>query len=810
LRYGGRKQIVKEQLGASSNTAGGVAVRLLAKIALFALTIGASIFAYRNVLYAGFASDDLSIWLNIATDQPFNDFTYGSLGATFFRPMVPVLLYVTHQFVGLDPFAFHLLNVIVHGLTAGVLFFAAREASTLFGSSARAHWPVAGAVASLLFIFLRTHAEAVNWLSAIGDVMSTFCVVVSFYFYLVFRNQGKVPSLKLFRALNRIAVNDSVDDCRMRLTGRAIGRWLRGPRPRTRCGQRRDTWANAIKVVLIAVAATASVAMGFAFYALGLVLVVLLLGAGGQSWSALGRALFFFGLALLFKEAAIGFLLVVFFLEWLRVPVIAIPVGLLALIFKGVMESAIGAAADLAIILLLLFAGCSFIHAWQSGNRREALGLPALGVLLPFALFIAVIGHGLVALFRFGCDVAGWLKPFVSDYRGALSDQRLKRQHTDTQPNLMVRAFGRLVDLLSEEVRGDEGLLGLWRWYRPRIARSGQQALRHYGPVIVFGIVFLLYWRLRREALGPSPTLGGWGQFHTQFDLAWLRQTLPLHFNNASLGLPTEWPFWFILPVLVAVLPVAFWLRWRVSRAVIPVLAYAGIPLTLACLVPAMPLPVGHFGDNSRFAYMPSAFFAIGFGFAVSYVLPRLPALFVGIGLVVPHYLALQVENLRWRESGDIVRSVYAQLSSPEYQRARRLYVLSVVDFYPGEHSIEGAPQIFKAAFASGFYLFHRNATAKVGVATLLVHHRRADRVNILRGADHVYEITSMPHRQIAPPALFGKHGEVQQAIVAPGAEEFFRVLRVQGRSIEVELLDYDPQSDQVIYVDHDRVLKAP
>src|SRR5687768_722721 len=114
------KQTVRAQLGASSNAASRTILWLLSRTALFALCTGLSVFAYKDVVDAGFASDDLSIWLNIARDQPFNDFTYGSLGATFFRPMVPVLLYVTYQFVGLDPFAFHVLNVVGHGLTAGM------------------------------------------------------------------------------------------------------------------------------------------------------------------------------------------------------------------------------------------------------------------------------------------------------------------------------------------------------------------------------------------------------------------------------------------------------------------------------------------------------------------------------------------------------------------------------------------------------------------------------------------------------------------------------------------------------------------
>lgn len=712
---------------------------VLQRTLVLAIAIGVSLFVFRDTLHAGFTSDDLTIWNEISKGKPFNLFTDGALGAKFFRPMVPAFLWLANAVVGPDPTAFHVIILVIQGITAGILFFVARQASLLFGLNKDRgfSWWVAGIIGGLYFVFLRTHTEAINWLSSIGDVLGTFFGAIALYAYLRFRN---FPSASV------------------RTTKRS-------------------------------------------------------------KWDFLLVCLAFLLLALLCKEASIGFLLVLLALEWVRLPGFALPVSVVAILSMPISYFRSGEPHTVAMAFAMLGIVSLLILVQHKGEERlKAAQLDSFGIFIPIGLAIALLSNVLLALVRtiFQLKDKVWL--LITDFHPYAA--RIKREVQSTSLNklkdgertvwfvALIESLALMAGCFARELKVglDESLLsGMWKSYRAEYKKRVQSHLLHFAPAVSLVLLFSGYWIVRTNQLGTDKAIGGWGDSHTNFSLSWLKKTVPLHFNNASFGFPSEWPFGLLAIGVLTVVFVVFALKHRrQGSSPVPTMVILGIPLTLLCLMPAMPLPVMYSGENERFGYMPSFFFSLFIGSTIAALLPEILALIAGVSILVPHYLALQIENPRWKAAADTVQGIYQKLDAMGCTKVRRLYVLTSVDYIAGQNSVEGVPLLFKTSFIPGFNFHFPKSQTQVGVGQLVLAHRKGDVISVSRVSENVFEITT---RTTFKPPKIGEWPETQYMLVSPERNGMFGG-RSSQKSATLELVGYDRAQDAIVYIDGEDVFR--
>ncbi len=138
-------------------------------------------------LNSQFVSDDWHFLDFVAmSDRPVLDNlhlnTYGEELAGTYRPMVNIFWVLNYRVWGLNPFGFHVMNLLFHGLNA-VLIFLLVAKSKLFGDNYNKR-RLAGIVSSIVFIVLPSHAVAGSWISVVNDTMMTTFVLLSWYLLL--------------------------------------------------------------------------------------------------------------------------------------------------------------------------------------------------------------------------------------------------------------------------------------------------------------------------------------------------------------------------------------------------------------------------------------------------------------------------------------------------------------------------------------------------------------------------------------------------------------------------------------------------
>lgn len=94
---------------------------------------------------------------------------------SLYRPLIVVSGIIDRTIWGLNPFGYHLSNLIYHSINAAMVF--------LIGSLAVGNFSFAF-VSALLFAILPINSEAVNWIACRCDLIATLFYLVSFYFYL--------------------------------------------------------------------------------------------------------------------------------------------------------------------------------------------------------------------------------------------------------------------------------------------------------------------------------------------------------------------------------------------------------------------------------------------------------------------------------------------------------------------------------------------------------------------------------------------------------------------------------------------------
>lgn len=111
--------------------------------------------------------------------SPLHKFT-GSTekNQAYYRPVVLLFFMLIHKICGLDPFGFHLADIILHLMTVLMLY---KVGLLIFGGDGIT--PLAGAA---LFAVHPVNTEAVVWISSC-EVICGFFIVISLYFFLAER-----------------------------------------------------------------------------------------------------------------------------------------------------------------------------------------------------------------------------------------------------------------------------------------------------------------------------------------------------------------------------------------------------------------------------------------------------------------------------------------------------------------------------------------------------------------------------------------------------------------------------------------------
>ncbi len=158
-------------------------------VILFLIFIVSGFVVYSNVLGDFFLSDDFDLIHSVSNFGPFRMWFRGHGG--FFRPVIMLSLYADYKLWGLNPYGYHITNILVHSCNAFfvyviALFLTDRPYLTCF------HKMAIPVFSGFIFLTLPSHTEAVSWISGRTDLFATFFCLLSFIFYLMYRANNKI------------------------------------------------------------------------------------------------------------------------------------------------------------------------------------------------------------------------------------------------------------------------------------------------------------------------------------------------------------------------------------------------------------------------------------------------------------------------------------------------------------------------------------------------------------------------------------------------------------------------------------------
>lgn len=187
--------------------------------------------AYANILDAFFLSDDFELVNLVRTGGPFGVWTHAVSG--FFRPLISLSLFLDYRFYGLNPFGFHLTNVVLHALNAVLVSIVATLTYPLYQKRVASR--IIAIFVGLAFLVFPSHTEAVSWISGRTDVIATFFCLVSLVAYLVYDRHGRFfyLGLSLLAFLGALLSKESVITFPFVLIGYVLSKQLLGSEMRS-------------------------------------------------------------------------------------------------------------------------------------------------------------------------------------------------------------------------------------------------------------------------------------------------------------------------------------------------------------------------------------------------------------------------------------------------------------------------------------------------------------------------------------------------------------------------------------------------
>ena len=153
---------------------------------------------YANSLTGKFLWDDeysvvkneyLKSWQYLPQLFTHNFHVFADRQSLFYRPMTSLTLLLDYRIWQLNPWGYHLTNIIFHVLTALAVYFLLMRI-TMDSKVAF--------ISGLLFVALPVHTEAVAYISGRADPIAAFLALISFLFYIGFLENKKGSALKGF------------------------------------------------------------------------------------------------------------------------------------------------------------------------------------------------------------------------------------------------------------------------------------------------------------------------------------------------------------------------------------------------------------------------------------------------------------------------------------------------------------------------------------------------------------------------------------------------------------------------------------
>src|SRR5208283_1396362 len=156
-----------------------------AQALLIAALVACATLPYLNILFNGFVYDDdtqvvlnpylrsLRYLVKIFTTDVWS--FAGETVSNYYRPIMTFGYLVCYQLFGLRAFGFHLVSLLLHVLTVGLVFVVTER---LTGDRVWAF------VAGALFALHPIHTESVAWIAAVTDLEVTFFYLLAFGFFL--------------------------------------------------------------------------------------------------------------------------------------------------------------------------------------------------------------------------------------------------------------------------------------------------------------------------------------------------------------------------------------------------------------------------------------------------------------------------------------------------------------------------------------------------------------------------------------------------------------------------------------------------
>ncbi len=118
-----------------------------------------------------------------------NSYHAGSgITVAFYRPLTSLTFLLDYHLWKLKPFGYHLSNILLHTGNAILIFL-------LFGMIFRKKR--VAFLSALLFLVHPLNSEAVNYVSNRTDLLMLFFFLLSFWSYVAYRREGKIPLLAL-------------------------------------------------------------------------------------------------------------------------------------------------------------------------------------------------------------------------------------------------------------------------------------------------------------------------------------------------------------------------------------------------------------------------------------------------------------------------------------------------------------------------------------------------------------------------------------------------------------------------------------
>ena len=136
-----------------------------------------SFVVYLNALSGAFVFDDKSMMATGNITPVFSKTNY-------YRPLMYVVYMFIYHVSGLNPWGFHLVNILFHCGTSVIVFLTIRRLLNEERVTMSLAYLSPPFIAALLFASHPIHTEAVTWCAALMDVAFTFLCLLSFYLYV--------------------------------------------------------------------------------------------------------------------------------------------------------------------------------------------------------------------------------------------------------------------------------------------------------------------------------------------------------------------------------------------------------------------------------------------------------------------------------------------------------------------------------------------------------------------------------------------------------------------------------------------------